>query len=141
MLNTSTKILLLFLMLASFVGQAGGLFVSAPCVESNESVTSHVIWEPHQAGSLASNAQSDSSQPTMADTQNSLHNDNEECCDDHCCKAGCVCVGNTCSGTVYLTHHVRLPQGSPVKASLGLPLITMPLSLSSVLYRPPILLS
>jgi hypothetical protein len=62
----------------------------------------------------------------------------QDCCDLECCAINCVCFGNTCPPFAYLQIDVTETSIVIINEAFYLQKIEQKLSMSKLLYRPPI---
>lgn len=119
-----SRILIIAVMLASFVGQATSFNSAMSCETSEYSVsTNHSEFIPHN-------------------DLNSTHTDNpEDCCGIECCDANCNCIANACSSFVYFNTEIDSTKVTALSHLVYIQQFEQPKSISNLLYRPPIFTS
>ena len=116
MFKPASNIIVILLVLVAFMGQAMAMYISTPEI-SQLAIDSAEI-----------------SQPSSNDT---AHDD--DCCDVECCEAECICPANACSSVPFLQTLIHSPNTLSISELVVMPFVLAANSITSNLYRPPIL--
>jgi hypothetical protein len=65
-------------------------------------------------------------------------NSSEDCCGIECCAVGCTCIINACSSFAYVSTEVNSIKIAAVSETIYRQQSEQPMSISTMLYRPPI---
>ncbi|MBQ4846037.1 hypothetical protein [Pseudoalteromonas sp. MMG005] len=123
MLQPFSKILVIFMMMIAFFGQAAAYSIS---------VTMNVSTDAHSVIDTAS---------ISADSLATSNSSSDDCCDVECCEAECICPANTCTTTLYLPNEEAGAECAASSHSIFPHNTQRPTPIVKSLFRPPIVTS
>ncbi|WP_085297644.1 hypothetical protein [Cognaticolwellia mytili] len=124
MFKAVLRVLVIAIMLFAFVGQTVAFNSAIPCEASENS-------HPPHASETAKNYD-----------LNMTHTDSEEnCCGIDCCNIDCICIANACSSIVYFSIEVNSADICTLSDVVYTQQPKQTISMATLLYRPPILIS
>ncbi|MDG1750974.1 MAG: hypothetical protein P8I03_04845 [Thalassotalea sp.] len=124
-----SRVLIITMMLAAFVGQAMAFNTSMSCENSISSLSNTSELVKHYE--LVKNY----------DTSKIDTDSQEDCCGIECCDLGCVCVANACSSFVYFHTEVHSIKTAILSDVVYIQQSEQPKPIATLLYRPPIFIS
>jgi hypothetical protein len=124
MFERISRVLVIFVMLVAFVGQALSFNTSVPCETSVETISNNI------------------SELVKHDDFSSIDIDRtQDCCGIDCCDADCKCIANACSSFVYFNTEFESTNTSTLNDVVYIQPSEQPKSIYTLLYRPPIFIS
>jgi hypothetical protein len=118
-----STLLVILLMLCAFVGQNLAAQLAVTCEEPfNSDLSVHV---------------NDTYKANLSNT--SSINQTTECCSIACCELYCACTANTCSSVMYVCSDLVSNRVMLFAGSFFSPQTIQPSTITSLIYRPPIL--
>jgi hypothetical protein len=128
MIKAISRVLFTAFMLIAFVGQAIAYNSAMSC----ETLENAALVGDHTNTS----AQEQLKSLVASDSKNS-----EDCCGIDCCDLDCNCIANACSSFMYVETESYVAKNFSLNEAVWWPLSNQPITMTSLLYRPPIFIS